>query len=244
MIKKLFLIALAILAPTLAHAFSPVRYVQISTNTLSRQSGTAVISGIDVSTITSSSTTLINLTASGTVSLGGVGNSVSISSNTILTNTTFYQNGVAFIQGYGALTGKWLQIVSSTTANQTTTTSTSYVNTTLGLTITPAFSTSKIALISMCTIGINETAGADNSVFATLARGGANLGNGQGFVSFDVSTAGTDTYNNVPMTIFYVDSPASTSAQTYFTQIKVNAGTGRFNNSTGSCYMYGIEVGQ
>jgi hypothetical protein len=54
-------LALTILAftftPGIARAFSPVRYVQISTNTLTRQTGTAVVAGVNVSTITASSAT-------------------------------------------------------------------------------------------------------------------------------------------------------------------------------------------
>lgn len=43
------------------YAFVPVRYVQISTNTLSRQTGTEVVAAVDVSTLTVSSGTFQNI---------------------------------------------------------------------------------------------------------------------------------------------------------------------------------------
>lgn len=83
MIKKLLATSLLLVASlNVAHAFSPVRYVQISTNTLTRQSGTAVIAGVDVSTMTVSSATITNMTVTGTVS------SITISSVTISTITS------------------------------------------------------------------------------------------------------------------------------------------------------------
>lgn len=65
MIKKLAYLLALVFIPALSHAaFVPVRYVQISTNTLSRQTGTAVVDGINVSTITASTATITQLQVS------------------------------------------------------------------------------------------------------------------------------------------------------------------------------------
>jgi hypothetical protein len=61
-LSRFIAVAVIALAPSLAHAFSAVRQVQISTNTLTRQTGTAVVAGIDVSTATISSGTITNAT--------------------------------------------------------------------------------------------------------------------------------------------------------------------------------------
>lgn len=76
MIKKLAIAALAILAPSLVHAFSPVRYVQISTNTLSRQSGAISIStaSINVSSMTSVYTSTLTVTSSATIFSANIDN--------------------------------------------------------------------------------------------------------------------------------------------------------------------------
>lgn len=75
MIKKL--VALLFLSSA-AHAFVPVRYVQISTNTLNRQSGTAVVDGINVSTLT----VISSITIQGTFPI--------LSTSTLQAGSTFY----------------------------------------------------------------------------------------------------------------------------------------------------------
>jgi len=88
MIKKL--VALLLLTSA-AHAFSPVRYVQISTNTLSQQSGAINISSATISSVTVNGP----LTATGTVTLGSItsATTVTISSNAVMPGATFYRNG-------------------------------------------------------------------------------------------------------------------------------------------------------
>lgn len=81
------LLALLFLS-TAAHAFNPIRYVQISTNTFPQQRGGVYIASATVSTYFAST---------GPVTLGGAGNSVTISSNAILSGATFYQNATSQI---------------------------------------------------------------------------------------------------------------------------------------------------
>jgi len=98
MIKKLLFTLAALLVPTLAQAFVPVRYVQISTNTITRQLGgfnvqSGSATAIQGSTITYSSATFSNLNVPGPATLGAAGSAVTISSNTIMPGATHYQNG-------------------------------------------------------------------------------------------------------------------------------------------------------
>jgi len=60
-LKTLLFAFAGIALPTLVQAASPIRYVQISTNTLTRQSGTLVVQGANISTATISSMTLTNV---------------------------------------------------------------------------------------------------------------------------------------------------------------------------------------
>lgn len=115
-IKKLAIGIAACFLPVVAHAFQPVRYVQVSSTTvLSSQkggiavdtatfinvtAGTGTFSGVAASTITVSSFTVTGnatfkgiVTATGAVTLGGAGNSVVISSNAVLPGTTIYAPG-------------------------------------------------------------------------------------------------------------------------------------------------------
>ncbi len=78
--RKLLAVLAIVCAPVVSHAFSPVRYVQISTNTLTRQTGTEVIAGSNISTATISSATISNL------SVGNINSSVTLSSVTVLGN--------------------------------------------------------------------------------------------------------------------------------------------------------------
>ncbi len=101
MIKKLVLLAASLLLPMAAHAFVPVRYVQISTNTLTRQNGTAIVAGVDVSTMAVSSATATNLSVS----------TLTLSTNLITNNSSGTSGYLLQSRGAG-LSPLW---VSSTT---------------------------------------------------------------------------------------------------------------------------------
>jgi len=61
MLKRILAVAALILAPQLVLAAPTVRLVNISTTTLTRQTGTAVVAGVDASTITVSSFTATSI---------------------------------------------------------------------------------------------------------------------------------------------------------------------------------------
>ena len=114
--------------------------------------------------------------------------------------------------------GSVIQVVNAQFDNpsQFTTTSTSAVSTTLTLSITPKFATSKILVFSNTQI-INQASGV-NGGMAIYRNGSTSLGWNSWFY-------GSASNNWVPATNISYDSPATTSATTYTLYIKSGGGT-------------------
>jgi hypothetical protein len=114
--------------------------------------------------------------------------------------------------------GSVLQVVNAQfdDPSQFTTTSTSAVSTTLTLSITPKFATSKILVFSNTQI-INQASGV-NGGMAIYRNGSTSLGWNSWFY-------GSASANWVPATNISYDSPATTSATTYTLYIKSGGGT-------------------
>ena len=138
-------------------------------------------------------------------------------------------NGQILVADSTASTGlKWTsgtrfgQIIQATYATQTTITSTSYVTTNLSASITPSATTSKI-LVQVSIPVYGPTA---QSISTTIFRGtvsGTNLAS-------DMLAQNYDTYGRTASMI-YLDSPSTTSAQTYTVGVKVSGGTGYTTHS-------------
>jgi len=118
-----------------------------------------------------------------------------------------------------AIPGHVIQVVTAASTTETFTTSTSFVNTSLSVTITPKFNTSKI-FITISSLGICLNT---QYVVHKLLRGSTVI-------------CGDFAYNNnnywmpVNYAMSILDSPATTSATTYKTQIRLsNAGDLRYN---------------
>lgn len=125
---------------------------------------------------------------------------------------------------------KVIQIQTATTSTRFTTTSGSFQNTSLAVTITPTSSSNRILLIATGSLTCN-TIQTDN-VYITFARDTTNLGGTRGFGTS--RSGGTGTFGT-PSTISYIDSPASTSAISYKVQIRSDGG--------GSTVQYGDASG-
>jgi len=131
-------------------------------------------------------------------------------------------------------TGSVLQVVTATTTTEVSTTSTSWVALSgLTLSITPSSTSSKIFLVLTVP---HYTGSVGYHVASTIFRGttsGTNLGGSSwGFGS--VHTGSGAILGNVSGN--YLDSPSTTSAQTYTTAFYVNGGTGyaMINNQRGT----------
>ena len=120
-------------------------------------------------------------------------------------------------------TGSVLQVVNTSSQAQLITTSTAWVATSLVATITPTSTSSKI-LIVFNMPAYQASAGSHEA--ATLFRGtvsGTNLGDSSwGFGSVHSSSGAI----LATLSGNYLDSPSTTSAQTYTVAHRVNGGTG------------------
>ena len=113
--------------------------------------------------------------------------------------------------------GKVLQVVNATYATQTSTTTSTYIDTGLTASITPLFSTSKI-LVSVCINGVVKTTNI-TYLKLKLVRSSTDI---LQYESVAAAT-GTTADNAVGTSaVDYLDSPATTSATTY----KVQFGSG------------------
>jgi hypothetical protein len=110
-----------------------------------------------------------------------------------------------------------LQVVQGATSTTTSTTSGTNVDTTLSATITPQSSSSKI--LAMITQTAFCSTSATDSIFQ-LVRGSTAIATNK-FVAYGSTSA-----NVVSWALNYLDSPATTSATTYKTQMRRDAGGG------------------
>jgi len=116
--------------------------------------------------------------------------------------------------------GKVLQIVNATTTSETSTTSTSYVNTNLTASITPSATSSKI-YISLS--GVVDDDQATNNPQISLFRDSTDLFSStvSGFAAV-YSSSGRQASS---VSLAHVDSPSTTSSTTYTVKIKQPGGS-------------------
>jgi hypothetical protein len=117
--------------------------------------------------------------------------------------------------------GSVLQVITASTTTATNTASTSPVDSTLTATITPSSNTSKILVMVNQSVGKQTDASASTSI--DLVRGVTTIANISAFSLFTGVTTpiyGASVSNN------YLDSPATTSATTYKTQLFCNTASG------------------
>jgi hypothetical protein len=125
-------------------------------------------------------------------------------------------NGLTFNNStVQASAGQVLQMVNATTSTASTTTSTTFTATALTASITPKFATSKILVLVNGVAFVTLT----NYAYYTIAKGTTVLSSG--------SSGLAAIYNNdgaVPLSMSYLDSPATTSSTSYTVYFKRGAG--------------------
>ena len=114
--------------------------------------------------------------------------------------------------------GKVLQVVTATDATQRSTTSSTYVtgSNTLSVSITPSSASNKIFIIASTT---TANQGSQASYF-TIFKNSTNLAGAAGFHYTEGNAAEGQ---ELPTTMSYLDSPATTSATTYQVYMKSNS---------------------
>jgi hypothetical protein len=108
--------------------------------------------------------------------------------------------------------GKVLQVVTATYSTQTVVAATSYGDTGLSLSITPSATSSRIMVLVTQNVGASR-AGSPIGYDINLVRGATQIWEGAARTA-DASEI------QVPTSILYLDSPSTTSATTYKTQIR------------------------
>ena len=148
------------------------------------------------------------------------------------TGTIALQNQLSGMTSASMPTGSVLQVVNyRSTAYNTATTSTSYVDTGMSATITPSSTSSKILVIANLN-GLNKH-GADYSVSTKLLRGSIDIGT---IESMNTYTANSETGMS-GASISYLDSPNTNSAVTYKIQFaSVSGGNVYINLRWNSSY--------
>ena len=124
--------------------------------------------------------------------------------------------------------GAVLQAVSFSNSAQLATSSTSWVATALTASITPTASTSKILIMALGGT-LDNNPGTNAQCYLSIFRNSAtNLGSaGTGIVQ--AYTSGS-TRIQVPCSLGYLDSPATTSATTYTVYLKTNGASTMYYN--------------
>ena len=138
-----------------------------------------------------------------------------------------------------ASSGRVLQVVNATYATATSTSSTSFVTTGLTASITPSSASNKVLVMFSNPL---SSPSANNATFATVFRGttsGTNLGSNSGFGQAQ-SPAGANTRSVASAT--YLDSPATTSAQTYTVAFRVDADTGQAQTGNATATLTLMEI--
>ena len=110
--------------------------------------------------------------------------------------------------------GSVLQVVNGTYSTQTTSSSSAFADTGLTATITPTSASSKIlVLVNQAGCGKQNS---DTYLSLKLLRGATVISNFEGFAGYNATTT-----NNFfgSCSVCYLDSPATTSATTYKTQL-------------------------
>jgi hypothetical protein len=131
-------------------------------------------------------------------------------------------SGDTGVPASGMPTGSVIQTVNANLQiGQNSTTSTSFVSSPLTASITPTSSSSKIFIV-VNSVGVSSSA-SYVSVY-TIYRNSTNLGSSTGLTF--VGGAGID----APLSMSYLDSPATTSSTTYTVYF-------RMNNASGTAYL-------
>ena len=133
------------------------------------------------------------------------------------------------------------QVVTAETSTTTTTTSTSYADATnMTLTITPTLSTSKILIMSSFVLQSYASGSGGCGGIYQIVRGSTSVMTGDWYWT---NSSVTGIISDNPVSLMYVDSPATTSATTYKIQFARSGGaTNCYINSGNKGTITALEI--
>lgn len=178
-----------------------------------------------------------------------IGNGTDYTAATITAGT-----GIAVTNGAGTISiatsgsfGKVLQVVQGVLSTRATTTSATFSDTGLTVSITPTSATSQVAIFMFVGGTGGQSSGA--TLGLKLLRGATAIAQGAAAGSSTVTTAGIGSFGDANaawggLSINYVDSPATTSATTYKIQFAstYNSLGVYFNGSYNTAGAYNITT--
>jgi hypothetical protein len=139
--------------------------------------------------------------------------------------------------------GKILQVVSTTYSTQASSTSTTYSDSGLTLSITPSATTSRIAVFVSQPIALIHTQGAELYMNMNIVRGSTQLMENR--MLFRAAAYGAESAIYTAWAPTYVDSPSTTSSTTYKCQFKNSGAVGtaytQIGNGTATITL--MEIG-
>ncbi len=138
--------------------------------------------------------------------------------NTVLTADSSTATGLKWAAI--AAGGKVLQVVQDVTTTEESTTSTSYVDSALSISITPSAATSKILVIVNAAIAFSRSNAIEGGMVFNLVRTSTQLGEKKMALEVDTSATENRIVPKMDGSIIYLDSPNTTSATTYKVQFK------------------------
>ena len=140
--------------------------------------------------------------------------------NTVLTADSAEATGLKWAAAAGG--GKVLQVVQDQDTGGFSTSSTSYVDTNLSLSITPSAASSKVlVIVSLAGTYVRSGSGGTNAYgYFNILRAATQLNQS----AIGQATTAANVEELAPFTLIYLDSPSTTSATTYKVQGKKGAG--------------------
>ena len=162
-----------------------------------------------------------------------------------MTSTLYVDNLIEKTSGNGVhVPGHVLQVVHNISTGQVNSGSSSYANTGLTATITPKHSDSKVLVIVGQPMSFSTATTSAREGYWNICRGTTQLI--EGGSSFDLTENNTFQITAFGNNLTYLDSPATTAATTYKTQMKVSAGTSDiyvgYGNTSGTMIL--MEIAQ
>jgi hypothetical protein len=163
----------------------------------------------------------------------------------VLTADSSTATGLAWAAA-AAAGGKVLQVVAATHSTEVSTTGTTFIDTGLTATITPATSGSRVLVLASQTAAAFNPSGTNAGGAFRLVRNSTEVWKVGGTTNLGITIVGasaTNLQNNQLLGMAYLDSPSTASAVTYKTQLRSTTATTTAQPASSTSSIVLIEIG-